>query len=320
METGRRKIMKILKRAVCLVILSIMLMGIITGCAYNFSYIYENGDKYTAGDRTISDKIDTINIDYMSGEVKLTGVSGENISIQETANKNLEKKQKVHSWVDGSTLYIRFCASDNNLNFDKIDKKLEVEIPEKNIFKDIKVEISSGEVVCKNIETEKLRAEASSGSLDFDCVAETISMEVSSGGVSLVQKGKADEISLYSSSGTINADVENVSAMNLSASSGSININGVSVKNLNSSSSSGESIFKLKKVPEKTDISASSGDVSIFIPEASDVKADISVSSGDISYELPFSKDGKSYICGNGNNKMNIETSSGDININRLAE
>ena len=62
METGRRKIMKILKRAVCLVILSIMLMGIITGCAYNFSYIYENGDKYTAGDRTISDKIDTINI------------------------------------------------------------------------------------------------------------------------------------------------------------------------------------------------------------------------------------------------------------------
>ena len=49
----------------------------LTGCSGGiftfFVYNYDNADKYTAGDREITDKITTINIDYVSGDVKFRG-------------------------------------------------------------------------------------------------------------------------------------------------------------------------------------------------------------------------------------------------------
>ena len=91
------------------------------GCSFNLfshmNYTYDHGDNYTAGDREIDDEITKISIDYVSGTVTLKGEDTDEISITETANVDLTEDQKVHTWVDGNTLYIKFCASSKNLNF-----------------------------------------------------------------------------------------------------------------------------------------------------------------------------------------------------------
>ena len=87
----------------------------LTGCSFGLintvSYQYENADKYTAGDREIDDTITKINIDYLAGDVKVRGTDTDNIKVDETANTDIDADHQVHTWVDGDTLYVRYCVS-----------------------------------------------------------------------------------------------------------------------------------------------------------------------------------------------------------------
>lgn len=49
------------------------MMGCLSGCSFwqVTNYVYQNGEKYTAGDRSIMEKIETIDIDYLDGDVPL---------------------------------------------------------------------------------------------------------------------------------------------------------------------------------------------------------------------------------------------------------
>ena len=87
----------------------------LTGCSFgniNFmNYKYDNADKYEAGDREIDDKITKINLDYASGNVTVKGTATDSVKVEETVNKDIDKDHQVHTWVDGDTLYIRYCVS-----------------------------------------------------------------------------------------------------------------------------------------------------------------------------------------------------------------
>ena len=100
----------------------------LTGCSFgfvnSFSYQYDNGDKYTAGDREIDDTITKINIDYVAGNVKVKGADTDIVSVEETANQALDSDHQVHTWVDGDTLYVRYCVSTKKISFNKIEKEL----------------------------------------------------------------------------------------------------------------------------------------------------------------------------------------------------
>ena len=85
----------------------------LTGCSIGLfntvNYKYEDSDKYTAGDREIDEKVTKVNIDYLSGEVKVKGTDSDTISIKETSNKTIDDDHKVHTWVDDGTLS-SFCS------------------------------------------------------------------------------------------------------------------------------------------------------------------------------------------------------------------
>ena len=167
-----RKLIRILMAAGVLA-----LAGALCGCSFMgvTSYIYDNSDQYTAGDREIKDKIEKIDIDYLSGQVTLTGNTGESIKITETAKKELDDKRKVHTWVDGTTLYIRFCDSGRNMDLNHLDKKLTVTIPADTNLSDLKIQISSGDVKCTDVTAENVDVDTSSGDVDVSCTATNIS-------------------------------------------------------------------------------------------------------------------------------------------------
>ena len=330
------KTSKIAAAALALIIPStICLSGCSMGFFSFFNYTYENGDKYTAGDREIEDKITTLNIDYVSGDVKLTGTDTDTVSVKETSNKTLTEEQKVHTWVDGNTLYVRYCASTKKISFDKIEKSLEINIPGEQDLDDLTVHISSGNLGCNGVTTDNLNVKSSSGGVGFSGSASDIvikassgniyldqdgdsnSMDInsSSGSISINQKGLIDSIKLHASSGNVNSVLDKASKLDISVSSGDITIEADEITELKSRSSSGCNEFKLGREPQTSDIHSSSGNVKIYLPDDSNITVRPHISSGEFNYEIPFAKNGKNYVNGNGTSDMKIEVSSGNVDI-----
>ena len=276
-------------------------MAALCGCNYGMkmSYIYENGEKYVAGDREISDEIDTINVDYISGDVKIKASDNGLFTIKETSKKELDEARKVHTWVDGGTLYVRYCKSAKGLELNMLDKELTIGIPEGTKLSDVVVKVSSGNT-------------------DISCEADDIDLHAASGHIDLKQVGNSSNINIHASSGKVNAEIENADNMEIAVSSGKIFLTAGSIKDFKSSTASGKSEYTFKQVPENSEISAASGDITIYIPENSDLTAKLSAVSGDISTEPAFSKEGKTYVSGNGSNSMDVNVASGDIDIKNL--
>ena len=311
--------MKQIKGILCAVAV-IMTLGCLSGCSFvsKTSYLYQNGEKYTAGDRTITDKIETINLDYMSGDVKLVGADTDALTVKETSAKTLDDKRKVHTWVDGTTLYVRYCASAKRLDLNNLNKSLEITLPKDVTLGDVKLVLSSGDVDCKGFVAGIMDIEASSGNITVDCAAKKFDMEASSGNISLVQHGDSDEIEIEVSSGIISIDMENAGRVFTHASSGDTKITAKSVKEFKAEASSGKGEYRFAEVPGNTDIEVSSGDVTIYLPKDADLTADFETSSGKLSYDLAFAKKGDQYVCGEGTNKMKVETSSGNLTIKAI--
>ncbi|MBR5181251.1 MAG: DUF4097 family beta strand repeat protein [Clostridiales bacterium] len=311
----------------------------LTGCSGGFfsffTYTYENGDKYTAGDREITEKITTINIDYVSGDVKLQGTDSDKVSITETSNKELSEEQKVHTWVDGSTLYVRYCKSSKNLSFFQIEKNLNITIPGSQDLDSMILHISSGNADFSGFTSKTVNAKSSSGNVTMNCSASDIVIKASSGKVALVedgdaksidinsssgtvnvdQKGSVDSVKIHSSSGSVTAALGKVGAFDVHVSSGHINVEAEEISDLKSDSSSGKNEYRLGKAPSTANIHSSSGGVKIYIPEDSNITVKPHLSSGEFNYELAFKKNGKDYVCGDGSSEMTIKVSSGNVDI-----
>ena len=332
-----------------------------TGCSFgfnSFSYQYENGDKYMAGDREIDDTITKINIDYVAGNVKVKGADTDIVSVEETANQTLDSDHQVHTWVDGDTLYVRYCVSTKMISFGKIEKGLEITLPSDQELDDFIIEVSSGNIDLDGFTTDSLNSHASSGNMAIDCSASVVELKASSGNINLIQTGNSDSLKvkassgnisvnqkgdcntfdidsssgkvfieqngtvdlakIHSSSGAVSAVMGTVNTLSIDVSSGGISLDADEVKNLNTKASSGHSDIILDKVPASSNIECSSGGIDVSIPEDSDVTVHAHLSSGELNYDLPFTKDGKDYINGNGTADMSIHCSSGDVTFHKV--
>ena len=337
---------------------TVCLSGCSIGMFNTINYRYDNADKYEAGNREIDDKITKINLDYAEGNVTVKGTDTDSVSVKEKVNKDIDKDHQVHTWVDGDTLYIRFCVSKDIISFSGIEKSLEVTIPEAQDLDEFIINVSSGNIVLDSFTTDSLNSYASSGNTRISCSAKTIEHKSSSGNVDLSQTGNADSIKvklssgnlvlnqegdcntfdidsssgkievyqkgnvgtarLHSSSGGVKAEMGTVNDLTVEVSSGPIVLDAVEVKNLNTKASSGHSTISLEKAPVTSKINCSSGGIDVSIPEDSDITVHVKISSGEFNYELPFSKDGKDYINGNGTNDMEIHCSSGDVGFHKI--
>ena len=283
-------------------------IGFINGSAVKYS----NSDKYTAGDREISDKIDELDIEWPSGKVTVSASDNETVSIKETSKNELEDKYKVHSWADGSTLHIRFCKSGERCDE---NKTLEISVPEDTEFKAINVDSSSADVTIEGLSSKEVSMDASSGNMTYNGSTDSFTADTSSGNISF--SGEASDISAECSSGEVFIDQKGKSeSIYAETSSGDIELSAEYTDELQAESSSGDKVIRLAEMPSDTSIEASSGNIKLYLPEDAGFTAEIDTASGDIDYEFPMKKTGdETYVCGNGDSKLSIETSSGDIEL-----
>ena len=169
-------------------------------------YTYSNGDKYKAGGASIdADKVDKVEIDWISGNVSVEAYDGDTIQFKEKNAEKLKENEKLHYYNDHGTLKIEFKKSERKLfstsGFKK-DKELIVRIPQKELD-GISVDTVSANVTVSRITAESLIIDTTSGDIRVDGSFEEIDLDTVSGEFLAELLRCPDEIKTDSVSGDV---------------------------------------------------------------------------------------------------------------------
>ena len=266
-------------RTILVAALAAAMLICLSGCTVKLNYKYDNADKYIPGDREIAEKIENIDIDYMAGNVTVKGDKTTAVTVKETSKTEIDDKLKVHTWVDGSTLHVKYCAAGKGLSIKDLEKSLEITVPADVKLSDLSIDDSAGDI-------------------NVDCSSDYYDVDASAGNITLMQHGESDKIEIDDSAGDVDVTAETVRKLDIDLSAGSLKLSA-------------------DKVPEKSEIDASAGNIDLYLPEKIDLTLEADISSGEFNSEIPFTVKGDDYIFGNGKNKMEIDASAGDVNIRK---
>ena len=291
---------------------------VLTGCFSIGSVTYANSERYSVGDTELTDKIENIEIDWPSGSVSVVSHSGNTLLLSEKAEDGISDDLRVHWWLEGATLHVKFAASGAAMRlFNTGHKDLTLTVPETLSFHDVIIRAASAEIDAGDLVAETLSVSTASGDVRIICAASTINLNSASGNIQLTQNEKAGEVSIDTASGEINANISHADTAYLESASGKIKVTAALVDSLSAKSTSGDVSCELEDIPTECKLNAVSGEISLILPDASDFTANISSTSGEFESDFALKKDGSTYICGDGSANIDIETTSGDIAIRK---
>ena len=258
-----------------------------------------NAENYTAGNAQIKDPVENLDIEWASGELNIVRGDVGAILLEETYNGDLPDEKKMHWWLDGTTLRVRFDMTLSlgiNIN---TNKKLTVTLPKDLKLKDLDVDVASASVKAQEI------------------IAETADLDTASGEIAASFKEAMKEVKIDTASGAISTEFAGaVESLDMDAASGVLKVDAADlVKKVKMDSASGDVIANFGKTPESLDIDTASGKVEIGVPSDADFSLEVDTASGDFNSEIPFSIKGDRYICGSGQASFMIDTASGDVEI-----
>ena len=257
---------------------------------------YANADRYTAGDFTYEEtKVKKVEIDWASGGITLKNGKG-TLSVSESGAENLKEEEKLHWWIDGTTLRIKYCKSGQKLSLTEIAKKeLTVELP---MFVDLDIEIASGKVF-------------SEGRLDVGA----FDLKTASGGAEIGEL-YAEEVDIDNASGGILLDhVEVSGAFKVDSASGGLSVGEIAASSIRINSASGGITIGIGTV-EKVNLNSTSGSIKLtLLDKTAGAKVRYSAVSGNFNTSLSVVNSGELMTFGNGYTDMEISIVSGSVTI-----
>lgn len=286
-----------------------------TGCGVGMSF-FDHAEKYTAGDFSTEAAVKDLDIDWTSGSVTVSHHAQSEITVRENCNAELKEREKLQTWLDGSTLHIRFCKPGVNFSLKTAKKNLEILLPEGMELNVLECDCTSADTKFTDIAAERISADLTSGNLQLlGCSAGKFDLDSTSGDITVEQKGKADSLLAGTTSGKISVTAETVGQLTLRSTSGDSELRMQQGDAVTVNCTSGSSALHLDTLPASVKISKTSGDVALYVPEDADFKAVVDTTSGKFNSDLALKKDGKTYVAGSGSSLIDIDVTSGDVSI-----
>ena len=152
------------------------------------------------GGTVITGTVDSLEIDWIDGGVTVAYHKENTVEISETAKKTLSDAEKLHWWLDGTTLHIKYARSETMITGNP-QKALTVTLPESadSPLKSVEIAAVSGSIRCVPLYAERVKLSAVSGSINAECAADTLNASTVSGKITL--NASANEIRLSATSG-----------------------------------------------------------------------------------------------------------------------
>ena len=286
-------------------------------------------------------EVKRIDLDWISGTVKLQPGSGDRITLKESCEKTLKDEQKLCWKLDEGTLSIRFCKA---LQTQMAGKDLVLTVPADWTAESIGVHASSADLELRGLTVEgALSSTATSGEVRItDCSSRTLAAGATSGEVTL-SSCACDKLDVGTTSGEISLAGCECRELRLGATSGAVSIDGGRCDTLKANTASGN-IYVRTEAKEirlestsgsirceevsalcSVSIDTTSGTVKLaLLDTGSDQRIEIETTSGDVYLDAPGAIDldydtasgdmhGRLEQGGSGCPRVEIETTSGDL-------
>ena len=294
--------------------LCILLACLLCGCrgrSLQLSNTYKDSEKYQAGSFSYrASDIDAISIDYNSGDVTIVQSDSATLNVTENG-LSLSDAQKVHWYLDGRTLRIKFCKSGFTGTFLMNSKKLTVEIPA-----GIRVDaaVTSGNIAfATDIEASEINIAATSGSIGaMTLKSNSLNAGMTSGTIR-IDRIDTGEAAFGVTSGSIFIDTLIADRADLGGTSCRVEVTVAIVDEINMGATSGNLKVGLASC-RKAEIECASGDIDITALPADGATVQYARTSGSLKASGYSTVDGK-LVFGKGGCQLKVGTTSGDLSI-----
>lgn len=276
----------------------------------NMGFSYDNEESYYVGNHAeYTEKIESIDVNWIDGSVNVEVYEGDIVIVDDTYDGE-DDFYIMRSKVENNKLQIKYCASGINIFSKPKNKQLTVKIPESYAnLREISVSTVSASSSISGVCADKYDLESVSAGMVVN-IPETSGDEVFS----------AKELNCENVSGSIEVS-GSAKRVNVDIVSGSIYLTGTFDK-VDVNDVSGRVSLDIEKAfPTEMDIETVSGSVELKIKEDVDLADGFSVNMDSVSGRISLSKAGeiikysKYYSYGEGKNKIDIDTVSGNFKI-----
>lgn len=260
--------------------------------------------------------IENIKVNSSFIDIKVVSEDRQDILIDYHGKLKSNVIPTLEVYKNGNTLNIDLLNHRSSYSVTESNVVLEVCIP--NIYNgSLKTINSSGDITIYDIIVDELNVVASSGDVRIEKLETENMYVVTSSGNHVLKDINGDIFDLVASSGNISSDNVNGNYLNVQTSSGDISTKDCTGE-FNLSTSSGDITLFNQNNYKHYKISTNSGDIEVTLPNNSNYTIIGSSSSGrytpssNMNVQINNRGDFKANI-GNGENIINITTSSGDV-------
>lgn len=290
-----------------LILIAMLVCGIVFGGLFQNGFgngwsigttggTYANADAYSVGNASISETVNELSVNWISGSVRIEAYDGSTVEISESPVS--DDDDRLRYLTENGKLTIQYRKSGFTIGIFKSGKKdLTIRIPQQAAenLKNVNIDVVSAKISATGL------------AITGHCKISTVS-----GAVNVEQLG-AQELECDTVSGSLTANDIKLYELDVDTVSGDCEITGA-VKQADFNSTSGQFRLNSTVMPEKVETDTVSGDVILKIPEGGFTAEHDSI-SGDFDCDLPLSSKGGKHIYGDGSAEFSFDSTSGDIKI-----
>lgn len=284
-----------------LLVIAIIALALLLCSCGTIGYTYINGNRYTAGETTIRDRVDELDINWLEGSVTVEYHDGSRIEVTETSGRSLSSDKQLHWYLEGRTLHVRYAKAGVRM-LNGLSKHLTIKLPRELELDKVKIAVASAEVAADGIN------------------AEDIHIQSASGRVALRQTGSAESIKVETASGAVAIAVADTERLKVNSASGEVVVDAYTMDELGIDTASGKITVQLATAADRIDVNSVSGNVTLYWPEGEGFTADVDSLSGRVGGSLALnSRDKGEYSYLGGGCEIKVDTVSGNVMFEKNA-
>lgn len=295
---------------------------LLAGCGYTSSrslfgetFHYDHPERYTVGGASLTDPVKHLEIQWLTGHVEIQRSDGDRVEFEETADRQLSDDLTMRWWLDGETLHIKFCNT-GRWDIGNLQKTLTVTLPNDLPLESAKITTLSADIEAPELTVNEIDWSTTSGGMTAQLLdTEHIDARTISGTMDLTSYADAKEVEADSTSGSISLNLGIVEDLDVGTVSGKVQIAAVKSAQTELDSTSGAIALYLKEASGACKIGSVSGAVTLALPENAQFAVEFKTVSGSFNSEIELRKDGNTYLAGSGQNRFEISTTSGSLEI-----
>ncbi len=219
-----------------------------------------------------------IKIEWISGSVTVEPGDVQEITFSESGAAT--DRYKMVWKQSGDKLVIQNCKDSNVVGFGihigEGSKDLTVIVPRGWVCNSLELDTASTDLTVRDVIIREVEIDSASGTAKFeDCTVSSLDVDTASGDVTFT--GSLNELDFEAASASFTGVLENV--------------------------------------PDQVNMDSMSGDLTLTLPEGAGFTVSLDAMSSDFSSDFPTVKKNKSYVCGDGHCKIDVDAMSGDVSI-----